>query len=92
MSYDAPEFPYLGAIIILLLNVVEDLIVGENFLISIIIDGAAELETISMAMGIGIMSSMTWTMQGTESLAILMGIKQEGVTNKVRGMKCWELR
>jgi len=41
MGYDVPEFPYLGSIIILLLNVVEDFTVGENFLILVIIDGAA---------------------------------------------------
>ncbi len=38
MSNDVLEFPQFGPIIILLLNVVEDLIVRENFLILVIID------------------------------------------------------
>ncbi len=92
MGYNAPEFPYLGSIIILLLNVVEDFIVGENFLILVIIDGAAELERISITVEISIMVLNGLDYASMESLAILMGIQQEGATNKVRGMECWELR
>ena len=47
MGNDVPELPQFGSIFILLLDVIEDLIVGENFLILVIIDEAAQLEPFS---------------------------------------------
>jgi len=49
MGNNSPELPHFGSIIILLLNMIEDLIVGENFLILVIIDRAVELGLFSIA-------------------------------------------
>ena len=55
MHCNASELPHFGPIIILLLNVIEGLIVGENLLILVVVNRAAELELVSIA--------MAWTMQ-----------------------------
>ncbi len=72
MCYNASELPQFGPIIILLLDVVEDLIVGENFLMLAIIDGAAELEPCGIAMEVGIMVFNFLDNVGAKSLAILL--------------------
>jgi len=83
MHNNVPELPQLGPIIILLLDVIEDLIVGKDLLILVIINGAEELELISMAMELSILLFNGLDNASMESLTILLWIKQEGVTNKV---------
>jgi len=69
-----PELLQLGPIIILLFNVIEDLIVAENSLILVIIDGAAKLEPVSIAMELGIIVFDGLDNAGAKSLTVLLGI------------------
>jgi len=83
MHNNVPECPQLGPIIILLLDVIEDLIVSKDLLILIIINGAEELEPISMAMELSVLLFNGLDNASMESLTILLWIKQESVANKV---------
>jgi len=74
MHNNACELPQLGPIIILLLDVIEDLIVAENLRILVIIDGAAELELVSIAIEMGIMVFNGLDNACTKSLTILLRI------------------
>ncbi len=91
MCRDMTEFPDLCAIIILLLNVIEDLIVRQDFLILIIIDRAAELKMLRFLMELGIMVLEGLNNVGTEALTIILWFKEEGVANEVGGVECREL-
>jgi len=55
LSSDALELPEFGTRIILLLDVVEDLGVGQDLLKLIIIDRTAELESFGVGSKLGIM-------------------------------------
>ncbi len=84
MSNNSSEFPQLGPIIILLLIVVEDHIVGENFLILVIIDGATmELELFSIIVELSILFLNDLDNVSVKPLTIFLGIKEEGTPNKV---------
>ena len=83
MHNNAPELLQFGPFIILLLNVIEDLIVSKDLLILVIINGAEELELISMAMEFSTLLFNCLDNASMESLAILLWIKQESAANKV---------
>jgi len=85
------EFPDLCAITILLLNVIKDLIIRQDFLILVIIDQAAELKTLRLLVKLGIIVLEGLNDAGMEALAIVLQFKQEGAANKVRGVECREL-
>ncbi len=91
MCCDATELPHLGPVIILLLNIIEDLVVRQDLLILIIIDRAVELEPFRFLMQLCIMILKGFNNMSMKSLAILLGIKQEGAANKVGGVECREL-
>jgi len=73
MPSDALELPEFGAGIILLLNVVEDLRVGEDFLKLIIIDRTPELELFSIGSKLGIMVLDGLHNPCAKALSILLG-------------------
>jgi len=83
MGKNAPELPHFDAIVILLLDLVEDLIVGKDLLILIVINGADELETIRMAVKFSVLLFNGLDNAGTEPLTVLLWTKQESATNKV---------
>jgi len=92
VSNNAPALSQIGPIIILLVNVIEDLIVWDNFLVLIIMVGASELEPFGITVELGILLFNGLDNVGTEPLTILLGIKREGVANKVGGVEHRELR
>ncbi len=76
MRNNVPELPQFGPVIILLLDVIEDLIVGKDLLILAlsIINGAAELEPFSLAMEFGIVVFNGLDNACAEPLTILLRI------------------
>jgi len=83
---NVPEFPQFGPIIILLLNVIEDPIVWEYFLILNIINSATKLEPFGITVKLGILLLNDLDNVRSKSLTIFLWIKKEGVSNKV-----WEV-
>jgi len=73
MPSDVLELPEFGARIILLLNVVEDLGVGEDFLELIIIDQTPELEPFSIGSKLDIMVLDGLYDPCMKALSILLG-------------------
>jgi len=92
MGSDASKLPQLGAIIILLLNEVEDLILSENVLILIIIDQTVELEVISIVVGGSFMVFNSLNNASSEPPAIFPGSKEECSSHKVGRIEHLELR
>jgi len=77
MGNNSPELPHFGSIIILLLNMIEDLIVGENFLILVIIDRAVELGPFSIAIELGILLFNGLDNVGSKPLTVLWGSRRK---------------
>jgi len=77
---------------VLLLNVVEDLIVWEDFLILIIIYWTTEHEPSSIAVKLGILLLDGLDNACAKPLTIFLWIKKEGASNKVCGVEHRELR
>ncbi len=92
MGFNMPKLPHFGPIIILLLDVIENLIIGQDLFILIIIDRAAELEPFSLVMEFGIVVLKGLENMSMEPLTVLLWIKQESAANKVGGVECRELR
>ncbi len=57
-----------------------------------IISGAEKLEPFSIAMELGILLFNGLDIVGSKPLTALLGMKKEGVANKVWGVECRELR
>jgi len=80
---NAPELPQFGPIAILLLNLIEHLIVGEDFLILIIMMEQQNLNHSALPWSWASLLLNGLDNAGTEPLTILLGIKKKGAINKV---------
>jgi len=73
MSGDALELPEFGTGVILLLNVVEDLGIGQDLLELVIIDRAPELEPVSIGSKLVILVLDGLQDPCAEALSVLLG-------------------
>jgi len=81
MSHNALKLPKLGTVIILLLYVVEDLIVGQDFLIRIIVYRAPKLVMGAIVEKLAIVLFNGLNNVHTKELSIFFGVKKEGSSN-----------